>query len=157
MFASTPMTRYLQIAAAVTFALLAWAFIGLWVRSYYLGDTAEGLIANWRTGFHSTRGVVIFGVVNGDKYPLPDDWSVNSFPIAQDLRWKKRTTLGFAIDRHVSDGWWYLYLPHWFLAASSFTLAALFAFKRTWRFTTRGLLIATTLLAVALGLGVYFI
>ncbi len=51
----------------------------------------------------------------------------------------------------------YLYLPHWFVAASSFGLAALFAFKRNWRFTIRTLLIATTLIAAALGLGVYLL
>jgi len=40
---------------------------------------------------------------------------------------------------------------------SSLALAALFAFKRTWRFTIRTLLIATTLVAAVLGIGVYFL
>src|SRR5262245_35149801 len=37
------MARYLRIAAAVVFALLALAFVALWVRSYYWIDEV-----NWR-------------------------------------------------------------------------------------------------------------
>jgi len=45
----------------------------------------------------------------------------------------------------------------WFLAASSFALAALFTFKNFTRFTVREILFATTVVALALGLGVYLL
>jgi hypothetical protein len=46
-------------------------------------------------------------------------------------------------------------LPYWFLALSSLALAALLAFKPVTRFTVRGLLITTTLVAAVLGAAVY--
>jgi hypothetical protein len=45
----------------------------------------------------------------------------------------------------------------WFLAATSFALAALFAFKNFSRFTTRELLFAATVVALVLGLGFYLL
>ena len=48
-------------------------------------------------------------------------------------------------------------IPTWSLIAMSAALAALFVFKGTWRFTIRTLLIATTLVAAALGLGVFLL
>ena len=48
-------------------------------------------------------------------------------------------------------------VPHWFLAASSLGLAALFAFKRTWRYSLQTILVAMTLLAGVLGFAVWSI
>ena len=63
--------------------------------------------------------------------------------------------MGFGFNpstRHSSSD---LLAPHWFLVASSLAIAILLAFKPITRFTVRGLLITTTLLAAFLGLAVY--
>jgi hypothetical protein len=91
------MTRYLRIAPAVYFAMLAAALVGVWVRGYSLYD-------QWNYG--GSRSIW-FGV--------------------------------------------------WFLAALSLALAALFAFKEFTRFTVREILLATTVVALMLGLGVYLL
>jgi hypothetical protein len=68
--------------------------------------------------------------------------------------WKWKGGLyGFAWE--LADWHLAVTLPHYFLAASSLGLAALFAFKRTWRYSLRTVLVATTLLAGLLGLAVY--
>jgi hypothetical protein len=91
------MTRYLRIAGAIYFLLLAVALIGVWIRGYSLQD-------HWSYGGHRS---IWFGV--------------------------------------------------WFLAATSFALAALFTFKQFRRFTVREILFATTIVALVLGSGVYLL
>jgi hypothetical protein len=91
--------------------------------------------------------------------PEAKEWNVRSYALAGPPpieSWSYETYLGFGIARHVF-GDVELFLPHWFLMLVSAWLATVFAFKRTWRFTIRTLLIATTLIAAALGLGVYLL
>jgi hypothetical protein len=47
---------------------------------------------------------------------------------------------------------WNLVLPYWFLVLASGSLAMLFYLRWPWRFTLRGLFVATTFFAVALGM-----
>jgi hypothetical protein len=146
------MARYLRIAAAVTFALLACAVIGLWVRSYWrlqILETQSGLHA---AQISSVEGhVAIARLGPGTRIGQP----YLSVVAGDSADWRREGVLGFA---NYEDGSiTALILPHWFLAASSLALAVLFACKRTWRFTIRTLLIATTLIAGALGLGVYLL
>jgi hypothetical protein len=156
------MTRYLRIAAAVTFALLAVALIGLWVRSHYYAERIRGPVAE-KNGLHlwSSGGELSMVLAT---YAIPGElpeWSCDAFPFPRVSynRYPPRfvgilARLGFYFHggRQIM-----LSLPYWFLTVVSASLAALFAFKRTWRFTIRTLLIATTLIALALGLGVYLL
>jgi hypothetical protein len=62
----------------------------------------------------------------------------------------------------LQDHWTYgghrsIWFGVWFLAASSFALAALFTFKDFTRFTVGEILLATTVVAFVLGLGVYML
>jgi hypothetical protein len=148
------MTRYLRIAGAVAFALLACAMIGLWIRSYSLHDqlTYEGDRSIWFGA--STRGGVTIGRQlvqmppdDGDRFHLLTlDYDQLNFT------GRMLTTFGFGYMTLMSGA--SVTLPHWFLAASSFALAALFAVKKFSRFTTRDVLFATTVAALLLGLGV---
>jgi hypothetical protein len=142
------MMRYLRYAAAVVFALLAVGFVALWVRSNSLFDELWipvpfgrklGLLSldNFAsiTWENNPDGNFIFRSSNVDVYLRP------------------KTHWGFLFVSEPDST--YVCMPHWFLAASSLALAALFAFKRTWRYSLRTILVATTLLAGLLGLAVY--
>lgn len=148
------MMRYARYAAAVLFALLAAGFVVLWVRSYTYSDAAEGPIAKWQGGYHATRGEIILACGRLDAYTRATEWKTYSFHVSRDRRPMKPTFLGFAFERHETLAWKYVYVPHWFLSASSLGLAALFAFNRTWRYSLRTILVATALLAGLLGVAV---
>jgi hypothetical protein len=151
------MARYLRIAAAVVFALLAMAFVAWWVRSHFYLDAASGPIGKWYIFPSAIRGTVQLTYADSAIFvQLEKKWRFSSTPLnsMQPFSdYSKHTTFGFGVRRRSQDV--SLFFPIWSLAALSLALAALFAFKRTWRFTTRGLLIATTAIAAILGLIVY--
>jgi hypothetical protein len=157
------MRRHLRYAPAVAFALLALAFVGLWVRSYTYSDGIGGPIDKYQTaGFDSCYGLIKGNLSKWPQGSLPfDRWFFASRAAAIDRdgmeEWRKFFTplgLGLSLDIRPNGGFGFS-LPHWFLAASSLALAALLAFKPITRFSVRGLLIATRLLAAVLGAVVY--
>jgi hypothetical protein len=124
------------------------------VRSYYHADVIWGVNRNNTAFTLASRSgglAASMGRGKGDVLQIPD-WGMESFPTTYA---PSSGLLGFRFLRDVSTT--AVVVPYWFLAACSFALAALFAFKRSWRFSVRSILIATTLLAIALGLGVYFL
>ena len=137
------MLRYARYAAAVVFALLAVGFVALWVRSYSHFDQAYGPIGSLPVCLSSDSGAVMLD--SSDE--VFDDWTVITF---EPIGWPYPNLLGFTVLEGYA-----LRVPYWFLSASSLGLAALFAFKRTWRFSLRTILVATTLLAAILGLAVW--
>jgi hypothetical protein len=72
-----------------------------------------------------------------------------SFPAGDAADWRKEGVFGFAYyeDGSVTA----LLAPHWFAALVFAALAAIPWISRSWRFSLRTLLIATTLVAVGLG------
>ena len=64
-----------------------------------------------------------------------------------------KTVFGFGIGPGPMGQW--LVVPHWFFATLAAGLAALPWFQQKWKFSLRTLLIATTLVAVVLGLIVW--
>jgi hypothetical protein len=147
------MMRYARYAAAVLFALLAAGFVTLWVHSHQLHDVVSGPVGSIQISAASNRGTVVFCVAS---WQWKSPWSAHALPVSVSPGgYASETYAGFGL-RRVYDGTIIrLYLPHWFLAASSLALAALFAFNRTWRYSLRTILVATTFLAAALGLAVY--
>jgi hypothetical protein len=113
-----------------------------WVISPRYGDTVFGGDSN-----RSTLSVYFR---HGPSVPDHRQWQL----ISSDDE-PKGGGRGFSLTR--ADNGYGVSFPHWFLAACSLGFAALFAFKKTWRFRLRSILIATTLLVIALGLGVYFL
>jgi hypothetical protein len=153
------MLRYARYAAAVLFALLAMGFVALWMRSR---DTADLLICPVRgqhsIGLSSDEGVICAGVSHAHPPDQTEWWAINYTDGDEDgggFRWKRGVigAFGFEIANYAQVS--AISLPHWFLALSSFAVAGLLAFKPITRFTVRGLLITTTLLAAMLGLAVY--
>jgi hypothetical protein len=147
------MIRYARYAAAALFALLAVGLVTLWVRSYHRADAIAGAIGERNYFWVSSNGVI----TAGDCHDPPSGWVWQSqlacpSPLP---RWRNEVLSGLGFS-FFNDSWGLLIgMPHWFLAASSLAVAALLAFKPITRFTIRGLLITTTLLAAVLGLAVY--
>jgi hypothetical protein len=152
------MLRYLRYVAAVGFALLALALIGLWVRSYYSWDIVHGALpGGYSLKCTSNHGMLSIERCEGSATPTGHfGWSLlTTEPMRREPLPGAPLShrLGFSYFSF-EDGW-SVAVPHWFLAASSLGLAALFAFKRTWRYSLRTILVATTLLGGLLGLAVY--
>jgi hypothetical protein len=154
------MTRYLRIAAAGFFALLTLALVVLWVQSHYYVDIQMLTIDDDHCVIvNSYAGRILLGV--GQTAPYDQSrlgsggWCRESRPVeASWKRWPDRA-FGFGFD---DEGRYFeVRAPHWLYAGAFASIAALFAFKRLWRFNIRSILIATMLLAVALGLGVYLL
>jgi hypothetical protein len=149
------MVRYARYAPAVAFALLAIAFVGLWARSYRRVDILIGPLGETR-GFAmgSVNGVIAPGV---SSIRRPEEWSMRSYPSRPRTvsRWQRGVLFGLGFSFANDSTGLHFQLPYWFLALSSLALAALLAFKPITRFTVRGLLITTTLLAAILGLAAY--
>jgi hypothetical protein len=146
------MTRYARYAAAALFTWLAVGFVALWARSYWRLEILEQRTDLQAFQISSVNGRIAIG-------GLDPRVTIGKFYLnvvsADSADWRKGGVLGFA---YYDDGLVTAFsAPHWFLAASSLGLAALFTFKRTWRYSLRTILIATTLLAAILGLAVYAI
>ena len=150
------MTRYARYAGAVLFALLAVGFAALWVRSYKTADvTFYGSSGSLVLRIVPNRGIVTVVLLNAEPSWDERGWNLFHFPAEpRGDRWE-RTFWGFGFANHA--GTHVLFVPHYFLVIASASIAALFAFNRTWRFSLRGLLITMTLFAAALGLLVYVV
>jgi hypothetical protein len=159
---------YLRISAAVVLALLAAAVAALWARSYWREDVVASRVSDTRyVEWVSSRGVVTGEWLLLDA-SLPSPTSAGpSWRVWRGWVWTS-DSLTSQISRtgwYVTPSWRYerhdegaiVRFPHWFLAGLFVGLAALLAVKRSWRFTTRGLLVATTLVAGMLGLIVYWL
>jgi hypothetical protein len=156
------MARYLQIAAAGFFALLAVALIGLWVRSY---DRQDSIFKAVSDGSYisggSFRGLVFFELVRlrPGLPPLRNrTWRIRSEPfIWPDLNdhWNEGILHGLGFQLNNSPDRFFAAVPHWFLITLGGLLAMAIALNRKRQFSLRMLLIATTLIAGVLGLMVY--
>jgi hypothetical protein len=154
----------LRIAFSVLCGILSLLLIMLWVRSYWLWD-----IIYYRpteaTAFRalSTEGAVHFhNASNG--LPVMDSppiigWSLRTSSHAgygsdiADASPFKKVFRGFE-SRFYRGAW---HLPYWFLVLMPAALgAAPWVFQWNWRFSLRTLLIAVTLVAVLLGMILYF-
>jgi hypothetical protein len=156
------MMRYARYAVAVLFALLAVGFVALWVRSYAWNDGIVGPIGgNHSASVSHCQGIAMFDFRRWNVRSVPlEEWrwlSSDATALSEEMEWWKTCSLlrlGFILTvqppHQISAS-----MPHWFLVASSLGLAALFAFKRTCRFSLRTILLVTTLLAAILGLAVW--
>src|SRR4051794_10853605 len=153
--------RYLRIACSATCLVACVLLIVLWVRSYWTWDIlsyspyidvdSNADEEEREVYFESWRGVCsVYTDELGEWEPAPffERWehTIKAPPV-----WlpQKQWSLQFSKPgtRHECK------VPHWF-AVVLFTILATLPWVR-WRFTLRTLLIATTLVAVVLGLVVY--
>jgi hypothetical protein len=151
--------RKLRIAWTVAWGLAAVLLIVLWVRSYRHGHL-EGY-------FRALPGMCcrsINGFVVAMRLPAQTETETEtprknivltfSSPEPVDIG-TTNTWSGFIFDWHTTGFWW-VQMPYWFLVITPALFAALpWARQLRWRFSLRTLLIATTLVAVVLGLIVW--
>jgi hypothetical protein len=138
------MLHYLRIAAIALCLTACVLLIAMWVRSYWRTDMWQGVISSASATVGSIRGrigVRIEKLNSTPRYPalrfrsLPSEW----------IRLPKNKVI-----LHRSDDLFAIVAPHGLLVLLFATLASIPWIKR--RFTLRTLLIATTLVAVVLGL-----
>jgi hypothetical protein len=143
------MLNYLRIAVAILSLTACGLLIALWVRSYWWDDVIGGPIL-WPGGcsLASTRGrLLLSGIEPHDPITTWEFLSINAsspYAIPKDFFGPV-----FALNLATEDGA-YIHVPHWFPAAIAAAVTIILA--KRWRFSLRALLIATTLVAVVLGL-----
>jgi hypothetical protein len=145
--------RYLRIAFSVTCLIACVMLIVLWVRSCSRLDYCKLPVGSLH--IHTIKGQIIF-------FALLDrpDWKAGSVPMQYVAHhpvlsspysgWQ--TASGFTISEEPPAA--HLQLRFWIVIPIVAVVGILPWLP--WRFTTRTLLIATTLVAVVLGLIVYF-
>jgi hypothetical protein len=153
--------RKLRIAWSVAWGVVCVLLIVLWVRSYWWYDTLAIYPSSRSFGLGSIQGELVYATTNFPSTfgPQPE-WAARSeyitaktgFPLMKDGRPLPRT-LGFGWFLDVN--WLYLFVPHWFPMLVFVALAPASWIPRKDRFSLRTLLIATTLVAVVLGLIVW--
>jgi hypothetical protein len=152
------MLRYLRIAVSVVSLVACVLLIGLWVRSYYFQDSCYGNIPG--TDFISAGSQLgyLFAIFNDEP---SRDWSFGETPLPNEI-WRKiyrdnpptqpPNWLGLGVS-YQNPPYVTLCVPYWLLVLLS-TLLTSTPWLR-WRFSLRTLLIATTLIAVVLGVIVW--
>jgi hypothetical protein len=150
------MLRRLLNIASIVCVVLCVALMGMWVRSYRYGDELHGHIAGTDCYLVTAPGRFKF-----EGFYLPsalNDWS-SEWKSGRSLDPRKLgvthaggiiSPLGFGAEflghQAIVDG------PYWFLVLTAGSLAMAFRLPWPLRFTLRSLFIATTFLAVVLGM-----
>lgn len=145
--------RWLRIAWSVWWGVVTVLLIVLWVRSY----------GNWFAAYKASNGhTLLVGSSDGDLR-----FSRQPGLLTQRPRWFRLDDGEPSLDRPPASYWgsgffWrsspnlFLRLPHWIAVLVAGIASALpWGGQLRWRFSLRTLLIATTLVAVALGLIVW--
>ena len=145
--------RKLRIAWSIICGVACVLLFVLWVRSYWWWDTVQGPLTGgvqFSAGSHHGRLAVGTGAFEIVPVTSWGRQSVQSYYEAvAALRWIAPS--GFAFFH--AGGSWAIHIPHWFATSGLAALAA--APWLRWRFRLRTLLIATTVVALVLGLVVY--
>jgi hypothetical protein len=166
------MLRRLPNIASIVCLVLCVALMGMWVRSYHVWSELTRRYLSARAYQIATQEGRLFLF----EFPLNDQddplllliraslvWPNGSQPIPLQSEfgapigfspppWTqgRLTPLGFVTYFRRTGS--ILMLPYWFLVLTSGSLAMLLRLRRPWRFTLRTLFIATTFLAVVLGM-----
>jgi hypothetical protein len=135
----------------VAWGVVAALLVVLWVRSY---SRVEHIIWNGAKAFDVSfdRGEVSFSAVN-DSVMMPVGFSHGSVSISKD---EENPTTIFGFGWTTDDDSITAYIPFWFLVLTC-AAAAILPPPLFKRFSLRTLLIATTLVALVLGLIVWLV
>jgi hypothetical protein len=157
--------RYLRIAFSATCLIACVLLIALWVRSdTHRDEAAAPFGGNRRVVIQSLYGEIECVFTVAAWYPV-SEWRLQSestsITIPPTLYLEDKTTThitGFGFSWAFSSGEYLAVgVPHWFAMISIIALAIAPWMRWSWRFNLRTLLIATTLVAVTLGLICYAI
>jgi hypothetical protein len=142
--------RKLRIAFSAACLIACVLLIVLWVRSYWWVDSIETRKSPSIWVVASGRGVLGVGYDPLVSPVAVRDWRFESDPPDYEAQSPQHSILGFYI--HHSQGEFAILLPYWFLVLFAMVLVAVPWIRWSKRFSLRTLLIATTLVAVVLGL-----
>ena len=146
------MTRRVRIAVSVFFAVLTVLLCVLWVRSYWTRDHFRWHVTTGRALSVSSRGGIV-GVVTWTEDLDGVTSLVDSGPVAgSPPRRQMSNPLRFELLRSQEFGSLGVVVPYWFPIFITAVCVAIPWVLNTRRFSLRTLLIATTLVAVALAL-----
>lgn len=155
--------RYLSGTVAVFFAVLFVMVCALWPRSYFrvdsvdIGDVQHSVVLASKTG---KLYVMASSTARWEFHPLTWNVFVRSVPPGQDFPTLIIGLGGERIETILGFGWHragvtsLLAVPYWFVVLVSGGLALLWGRRWCRRFSLRTLLVATTLLALVVGLAV---
>lgn len=137
--------RNFRIAWSVTWGVVAVLLVVLWVRSWSQSSTFQGAIGTQRIQFTSIIGRIetrIFPEIQSSNHP-PQKWTDTTITAPDGPR------VSWRFDRLRPHGV-VIYVPYWFLVTITASLST--APWLRWRFSLRTLLLATTLVAIGLGM-----
>jgi hypothetical protein len=148
--------RKLRVAWSVAWNVVAVLFVALWVLSYSETDSLQGLLPTGKQyTVLSTRGR-IFAAIFKQRDRTPSLGFMRSGPETYEVQIaadNKEFPYGFGKRFRPDLSLRQIIFPHWFVIICCATFSALPWFR--WRFRPRTLLIATTFVAVVLGLIVW--
>jgi hypothetical protein len=151
--------RKLRIAWSVMWGLAAVLLIVLWVRSYRLLDDLN--IPLWNQNVISIGTVSgTFGISRGlAGDPHLEYVTLPTSEYLQSRNSNKMPPISALLGGISTAGWGFeMFIPDWFLLITFVAMgAAPWIRQRSWQFSLRTLLIATTLIAVVLGLIVWLV
>jgi hypothetical protein len=154
-----PRFRKLRITASSVCGIACVLLIVLWVRSYWWREFVKHDHPSRDVGVESYRGEICFSTKA--QYAPPSwlsFWLRGSEPITETTTPPQSTRGGKPIDTFLGFRWirkqesLAIFLPHWFLVVTSAALATIPGINWSRRFSLRTLLIALTLVALALGI-----
>jgi hypothetical protein len=141
--------RQLRIAFSVVCVIVCLMLIVLWLRSYWRLEILEKQIGLRAVQISSVKGRIAIAHFEPRTYVIGMPYLNVGAGDAAD--WRKGR-VAYYDDGSVTA----LIVPHWLLAILSATLAVIPWISRSYRFSLRTLLLATTLVGVVLGLAVTF-
>jgi hypothetical protein len=142
--------RKLRIAWSVLWGIACVLLIVSWIRSYWSYESFCYRGPKEAVGVETAWGTTWFYRNSSPDRTRGTGWHVSRY---EQSPFDKPDATVFGFDWHWESDVFWVGLPHWLAATALAALAALPRLR--WRFTLRTLLIATTLVAVVLGLVVY--
>jgi hypothetical protein len=149
--------RKLRIAFSITCGVACVLLIALWVRSYRLIERVDVVIGS--EDAEDTNGISLISVCGRSTLDVTyvttgDEPGIEYYsnPPEPDVEY---LGIGRVLFMRKPQPGWLVSVPYWLSMSFIATLAALPWMPWSWRFSLRTLLIATTLIAVVLGLIVW--
>jgi hypothetical protein len=159
--------RKLRIAWSVVWGVVAVLVVVVWVRSYWITETASWTFARTLVEFTSFRGQ-LGNLILDYGTDMPTETKFDSWPIGPNSQVEYNDGTGRPLPSYLGfkSSWLSapalrggdtseFVMPYWSPAVLGVCLAACPWVRSPWRFSLRTLLIATTLVAVVLGLIVW--
>jgi hypothetical protein len=141
------MLKYLRIAVTALGLTACVLLVALWVRSYWRLHILERQTGSQAFQISSVKGRIAVADLDPRTYVIGKSYLNVAAGDAAD--WRKEGVLGFA---YYDDSFVTAFIaPHWLPAVFFAALAVIPWISSSWRFSLRTLLIATTLVAVGLG------